>query len=303
LESECERNLGELELRAGNLREAHTRFTRSLKVCRDAEDKRGERLDEKGPLPDLLRCCDGRRVYLLLDANIGSNPKVQAAENALYKVLKQHGCTVLRCRLPIMDGVNGPDDYIGKCGDEVMDKVLSNAQSGDAPKADVLTAGVLQQVRTVADLIATVDAPERLRQRPLPERLAILAEAGFSRLDAKRDLNRILHRRDLVAFPDLLAALRDEDLQRVFRSVTHWFEAEAGEETPSRDWQAIAAVLVGAIAHYWLLRDALGGHPDGVDERRYRAAWVEMALLLLARQEPSNGGIDQAMTHDVSESD
>jgi AcrR family transcriptional regulator len=170
-------------------------------------------------------------------------------------------------------------------------------------KADVLTAGVLQQVRTVADLVATVHDPELLRQRPLPERLAILADAGFRRLDAKRDLNRILHRRDLVAFPDLLAALRDEDLRRVFQSVTHWFEAEAGEEAPSRDWQAIAAVLVGAIAHYWLLRDAIGGHPDGVDERRYRAAWVEMALLLLAKQEPSTGGTDQAMAHDVSETD
>jgi AcrR family transcriptional regulator len=160
-------------------------------------------------------------------------------------------------------------------------------------KADLLAAGVLQQIGTVTDLIAKVDDPERLRQLPLRERLAILAEAGFRRLDAKRDLNRILHRRDLVAFPDLLEALRDEDLRRVFQSVTHWFEAEAGEDAPKRDWQAIAAVLVGAIAHYWLLRDAIGGHPDGIDEKRYRAAWVEMALVLLSKQEASDGESDQ----------
>jgi AcrR family transcriptional regulator len=168
-------------------------------------------------------------------------------------------------------------------------------------KADVLAAGVLQQIRTVADLIATVNDPEQLRQRPLRERLAILAEAGFRRLDAKRDLNRILHRRDLVAFPELLEALRDEDLRRVFQSVTHWFEAEAGDHAPRRDWQAIAAVLVGAIAHYWLLRDAIGGHPDDVGEDRYRAAWVEMALLLLSKQEVGDGKFDQAMTQDVRE--
>jgi hypothetical protein len=42
LESECERKLGELELAAGNLQGAQTRFARSLQVCRDAEDKRGE---------------------------------------------------------------------------------------------------------------------------------------------------------------------------------------------------------------------------------------------------------------------
>jgi AcrR family transcriptional regulator len=168
-------------------------------------------------------------------------------------------------------------------------------------KADVLAAGVLQQIRTVADLIATVDDPEQLRQRPLRDRLAILGEAGFRRLDAKRDLNRILHRRDLVAFPELLVALRDEDLRRVFQSVTHWFEAEAGEHAPKRDWQAIAAVLVGAIAHYWLLRDAIGGHPDDVGEERYRAAWVEMALLLLPKQEDSDNQFDQAMPQDVRE--
>ena len=160
-------------------------------------------------------------------------------------------------------------------------------------KADLLAAGVLQQIEAVADLTAIVDNPERLRRLSLRERLDILAEAGFRRLDAKRDLSRILHRRDLVMFPDLLEALSDEDLRRVFQSVTHWFEAEAGEDVPKRDWQAIAAVLVGAIAHYWLLRDAIGEHPDGVDEDRYRAVWIEIGLLLLSKQKASDGESNQ----------
>jgi tetratricopeptide (TPR) repeat protein len=42
MESECERNLGEIALGAGNLQAAQARFARSLKVCRDAEDKRTE---------------------------------------------------------------------------------------------------------------------------------------------------------------------------------------------------------------------------------------------------------------------
>ncbi len=42
MQSECERNLGELALRADNLQAAHARFTRSLKICEDAQDKRGE---------------------------------------------------------------------------------------------------------------------------------------------------------------------------------------------------------------------------------------------------------------------
>ena len=44
LESDCERNLGEIALEAGDFRAAQVHFTRSLKVCRDAEDKRGEAL-------------------------------------------------------------------------------------------------------------------------------------------------------------------------------------------------------------------------------------------------------------------
>ncbi len=42
MESECERNLGEIALGAGNLQAAQSRFARSLTVCRDAEDKRNE---------------------------------------------------------------------------------------------------------------------------------------------------------------------------------------------------------------------------------------------------------------------
>ena len=42
LESECEHNLGDLALRSGDLETAANRFASSLKICREAEDKRGE---------------------------------------------------------------------------------------------------------------------------------------------------------------------------------------------------------------------------------------------------------------------
>ena len=41
LESDCERNLGEIALEAGDFRAAQTRFARSLKVCRDAGRQAG----------------------------------------------------------------------------------------------------------------------------------------------------------------------------------------------------------------------------------------------------------------------
>jgi hypothetical protein len=38
---------------------------------------------------------------------------------------------VLVCGLPVVDGVNGPDDYIAIRGDEAMGKVLADAHDAD----------------------------------------------------------------------------------------------------------------------------------------------------------------------------
>jgi AcrR family transcriptional regulator len=148
-------------------------------------------------------------------------------------------------------------------------------------KRDLLTAGITQQVRSVANLLAFVDQSQ-LATAPEREALIELARAGLRRLDANRDLNRILHRGDLTAFPELLELVRDQDFQQVLRSVTAWMESRADAATlGSRDWPAITAVLVGAVVQYWLARDALGRHPDSIDEERFLAAWAEVALAQL----------------------
>jgi hypothetical protein len=90
------------------------------------ESTAGERVDVQGPLPDLA-VCDGRTVYIMLDANAASNSKVQAARKALAKELQKRGCTVKICALPQVKGVNGPDDYIGVAGDDAMRAVIDGA--------------------------------------------------------------------------------------------------------------------------------------------------------------------------------
>ncbi len=87
-------------------------------------------------LPD-LDCTDGRTVYVLLDANLASNPKVQQAQTALVAELRKRNCEVLLCELPPMDGVNGPDDYIAVCGDDAMAQVLENATRGRSGQRDL----------------------------------------------------------------------------------------------------------------------------------------------------------------------
>jgi hypothetical protein len=91
-----------------------------------AEDARGVRVDQTAPLPD-LSYCDRRKVYVLLDANVVTNPKVRHARDALVAELRKRGCEVLQCELPILDGVNGPDDCIAVCGDDAMEKVFAGA--------------------------------------------------------------------------------------------------------------------------------------------------------------------------------
>jgi hypothetical protein len=90
------------------------------------ENPHGERVDELGPIPD-LDCVNGRKVYVLLDANSATNPKVQQAQAALVRELLKRNSEVLVCRLPNVDGVNGPDDYIGLYGDDAMAVVLAES--------------------------------------------------------------------------------------------------------------------------------------------------------------------------------
>ena len=49
---------------------------------REAENANGERVDELGPISD-LDCANGRKIYVLLDANSATNLQVHQAEAAL----------------------------------------------------------------------------------------------------------------------------------------------------------------------------------------------------------------------------
>jgi Domain of unknown function (DUF3854) len=99
-----------------------------------AENARGERVDETGPISD-LNYVNGRKVFVLLDSNVASNPKVQRARAALVRELCKRKCEVMVCNLPAAEGVNGPDDFIAVCGDEAMKKVFAEARSRGAVAA------------------------------------------------------------------------------------------------------------------------------------------------------------------------
>jgi len=90
-----------------------------------AELPDGHTADEVGPLPDLLMVATGREVYVLLDSNVTSNSDVRLAERCLLKELRKlEGTTARVLRLPIKDGVNGPDDFIAVAGDAAFQEIF-----------------------------------------------------------------------------------------------------------------------------------------------------------------------------------
>ena len=92
-------------------------------------DASGARVDEKGPLSDFDRIVwTGRDVVILFDTNTAMNPKVQAARRALASELTSRGAVVRLANLPIEDGINGPDDFIGRHGDAALVSIIDNAK-------------------------------------------------------------------------------------------------------------------------------------------------------------------------------
>jgi len=120
---------------------------------------KGERLDEKGALPELAQICSkDREVYIMLDANAATNPDVRVARAALSSELLNYGCRVRIATIPVIEEVNGPDDLIGTLGDKAMADVLELS----APALDVAVADAEEAIAAVVKSKPKIDA-ERCR--------------------------------------------------------------------------------------------------------------------------------------------
>lgn len=145
-------------------------------------------------------------------------------------------------------------------------------------KQALLTAGLDRLLSGGRDL---ADRPQTAEPGSgLVELLTALSRAALGRLNEDRDLNRLLVR-GLDGFPDLLARVGEDEIDRFHRATTAMLADLAGAGDRPVDWAAVAVVLQGTTAHYWLLSDLFGRHPTGVDEEHFVTATAALTAALL----------------------
>ena len=140
-------------------------------------------------------------------------------------------------------------------------------------KRAVLEEGLSRQVAAGRPLLSVLGGAELPADRR--ERFLAVARAGLARLEQERDVNRLLLR-DLASFPDLLDLVRERELLRVHQAVTAFLRAELpAEEDPG----ALAAVVMAAVSHYWIMADVFGGrHPHEIDAERFLQALTRLVV-------------------------
>ena len=100
---------------------------------------KGERLDVKGPIPDLARIrWDGRTVFILFDRNVHANGSVEAARTGLTRHLVQNGAIVKHVNLPDDCGVNGVDDLLSIWGPARVLELFANSSRSDGLAPDAI---------------------------------------------------------------------------------------------------------------------------------------------------------------------
>jgi AcrR family transcriptional regulator len=151
-------------------------------------------------------------------------------------------------------------------------------------KEALLSAGIREQIARGGELLSRIQEASPAAGAPLRSSLTAIALAGLRRLEQEQDFNRILVK-DLSLFPELLEIARTQEIARMHVAIADWLRSHASLGGESKDWAAMATVIIGSISHYWLLRDIFGAHPAHVDEERFLTALVEMVVAALASTE------------------
>jgi AcrR family transcriptional regulator len=148
-------------------------------------------------------------------------------------------------------------------------------------KDDVLEAAIERELAAIDELGSVLDTRTR---GDLRTDLTVLARWNLASLDRRTRLAQIVRRDAHRLPPVLLDQLYTRLVARPYEQVVCWLAgrfADAGLSPP--DLYPLALIIIEPMASYRFMRETFGRTPDAIDDERFVAAWVEVAMAVAQR--------------------
>jgi AcrR family transcriptional regulator len=148
-------------------------------------------------------------------------------------------------------------------------------------KDDLLRAAVERDLAAIDEL---GDVIAMLPLGDLRSELTLLARWNLSSLERRSRLARLVRRESAQLPQDLLDRLYDRLVARPYDQVVGWLHEryEAASVEPP-DFHTLAFVLIEPMSSYRAMREMFGRTLDDIDDERFIAGWVDVALAVAER--------------------
>jgi AcrR family transcriptional regulator len=148
-------------------------------------------------------------------------------------------------------------------------------------KDDVLEAAIQRELAAMDELGSVLDTPT---PGDLEAELTALARWNLDSLDRRTRLAQIVRRDAHRLPPALLDELYTRLVARPYEQVVGWLAArfvDAGVAPP--DLHPLALIMIEPMSSYRFMRATFGRTPDAIDDERFIAAWVDVAMAVAQR--------------------
>lgn len=146
---------------------------------------------------------------------------------------------------------------------------------------DVLRAAIDRELAAVDELGGVM---EMMPLGDLRAEVTLLAGWNLASLQRRAVLAALVRREAVRLPPDLLDQLRDRLVVVPYEQVIAWLRARfdaKGIEPPAL--YPIVLVLVESISSYRFMTETFGRAPDDLDDERFIAGWVQVAMAVAAQ--------------------
>jgi len=143
-------------------------------------------------------------------------------------------------------------------------------------KDDLLRSAVERDLAAIDELGGVI---AMLPLGDLRSELTLLARWNLSSLERRSRLARLVRRESAHLPPDLLDQLYARLVAQPYEQIVDWLRdryAAAGIEPP--DLHTLAFILIEPMSSYRGMREMFGRTLDDIDDERFVAGWVDVAL-------------------------